>query len=140
MIKREHQVRLAAAEIRLELHHRIARIFPEPLERAREQTLETLREESAAKKLHRVAVFVAALAEIDLPQVSGKLSLLVAALRHVAVRRHHLAPRFECALGLTFERSACRAAFLAPHLLVKFQPQQFLLRLLQLVRFGGRGN
>ena len=70
MIERQHRVRLATAEIRLELHHRVSAgwtFAPQPLERPDKQPLEAVREKGPTEKLHRVTVFVAAFSEINLP-------------------------------------------------------------------------
>ena len=95
VIERQHRVRLAAAEVGLELHDRVAALPGEALHRADEQALEALGEVGAAEELDWVAVLVRALAEVHLPEIGGELRLLVAAARHVRVRRHDLAPGLE---------------------------------------------
>ena len=120
MVERQHRVRLAAAEVGLELHHRVAALAGEALHRADQQPLQALGQIGAAEELDRVLVLVRPLAEVHLPEVGGELGLLVAAAGHVLVRRHHLAPGLEVA-GRRRSRSAVpRAlALLAAHLLVE---------------------
>ena len=92
MVERQHRVRLAAAEIGLELHDRIAALAGQTLHAADQKPLQALRQEGAAEELRRLPVFVAAFAEMHLPQIGGELGLLIAAAGDVGVRRHHLAP------------------------------------------------
>jgi len=91
----EHRVGLAAAEVGLELHHRVAALAREALHAAHEQALQTLGEIGAAEELLRLLGLVRALAQVDLPEVRRELGLLVAPTRHVGVRRHDLAPGLE---------------------------------------------
>ena len=107
VVERQHRVGLAAAEVGLELHHRVAALAGEALHRADQQPLQALGEIGAAEELDRVAVLVRALAQMHLPEVGGELGLLVAAAGHVLVRRHHLAPGLEGA-GRLRSRSPCR--------------------------------
>jgi len=62
-------VRLAAAEVGLQLHHRIAALARQALRCPHEEVLETLREVGATEKLGRLQVLVAALAQMHLLQV-----------------------------------------------------------------------
>ena len=97
VVERQHRVRLAAAEVGLELHHRVAALAARCAARADEQALQALGEVGAAEELGRLLVLVRALAQMHLPEVGGELGLLVAAARHVRVRRHDLAPGLEVA-------------------------------------------
>ena len=124
VIEREHRVRLAAAEVRLELHDRVAALAGEAPDTADEQALQALGEERAAEELLRFPVLVRALAEVHLPQIGRELRLLVAAARHVGVRRHHLAPGLERARGRRLDQRAAGLALLAAHLLVEDEPAQ----------------
>ena len=97
VVKRQHRVRLAAAEVGLELHHRVAALAGEALHRAYQHPFQALGEIGAAEELDRVPVLVGALAEMHLPEVGGELGLLVAAAGHILVRRDHLTPGLEVA-------------------------------------------
>src|SRR4051812_9047132 len=99
MVERKHRVGLAAAEISLKLHHRIAAFPRDALHSANEQSPETLSEECPAKELRGLAIFVRTLAEVHLPQIRCELRLLVPPARDVRVRCYHLTPRLERARG-----------------------------------------
>ena len=58
VIQCQHRVRLAAAKIGLELHHRIAPRAGESMHCADEELRQAFGEESAAEELDRLAVFV----------------------------------------------------------------------------------
>ena len=113
VIERQHRVGLAAAEVGLELHHRVAALAGEALHRADQQPLQALGEIGAAEELHRVPVLVRPFAEMHLPQVGRELGLLVAAAGHVLVRGHHLAPGLEAAGRLALDGRAGALALLA---------------------------
>ena len=142
MIQRQHRVRLAAAEIGLQLHDRIAAPDGQPAHGADQHLLQAGGQVGTAEELHRVAVFVRAFAQVHLPQVGGKLGLLVAATGHVFMRHHHFAPGFEAGRHAAFDGDARRLAFLTARLLVEAHAQQFHLHLLHLVglrcRDGGQ--
>ena len=95
VIEREHRVRLAAAEIGLELHDRITARAVEALNRSDQEPPQALREISAAEKFDRILVFVGSLAEVNLPEVCGEFGLLIPAAGHILVRRDHFPPRLE---------------------------------------------
>jgi hypothetical protein len=76
---------------------------------------------------------------MHLPQVGGKLGLLVAAAGHVFVRHHHFAPRLEAARHAAFDGGAGRLALLAARLLVEAHAQQLGLHLLDFAPPAG-GN
>ena len=142
VVERQHRVRLAAAEVGLELHHRVAALAGEALHRADQHPLEALGQIGAAEELDGVPVLVGPLAEVHLPEVGGELGLLVAAAGHVLVRRHHLAPGLEAARRRALDRGAGALALLAAHLLVEAEAQKLHLHLLDLVglrrRDGGQ--
>jgi hypothetical protein len=72
-------VRFAATEIGLKLHDRIAAPAGHALRTADQKTLEALRQKGAPEELHRLAVLVAALAQMHLSQIGGELGLLIPA-------------------------------------------------------------
>ena len=133
MIQRQHRVRFTATKIGLQLHHRVAALAGQALHAAHQQPLQAFRQKRAPKKLHRFAVFIAAFAQMHLPQVSGKLGLLVTSARHVGMRRNHLAPRFKHAGRCGLDQRAARLALFATHLLIHRQPAQFRLDAVDLV-------
>ena len=67
MVERQHRVRLAAAEIRLELHHRVAAFAGEALHATHEEALQALGEIRAAEELGGLPILVRAFAEVHLP-------------------------------------------------------------------------
>ena len=142
VVERQHRVRLAAAEVGLELHDRVAALAGEAPHRAHQHPLEALGEIGAAEELDGVLVLVRPLAEVHLPEVGGELGLLVAAAGDVLVRRHHLAPGLEAARRRALDRGAGALALLAPRLLVEAKPQELRLHLLDVVglrrRDGGQ--
>ena len=78
----------------------------------------------ATEELDRVAVLVRPLSHMHLPQICGKLGLLVASAGYIFVRGDHLAPGLEVACGRALDCGASTLAFLAAHLLVKAQSQE----------------
>ena len=84
--EREHRVRLAAAERRLEVDDRLATGPGQPPERAGQEEPETLGEVRPGEELARVDVLLGALATGDLGEVGGELRLAVAAGGDVGVR------------------------------------------------------
>ena len=138
MVERQHRVGLAAAEVGLELHHRVAALAREALHAAHEQALQALGEVGAAEELLRLLVLVRALAQVHLPEVGRELRLLVAAARHVGVRRDDLAPGLERAGRGRLDQRAAGLALLAAHLLVEGEPAQLHLHLADLVGLRGR--
>ncbi len=85
-------MRLAAAEVGLELDDRVAAAIGEALDAANEESAQAFGEEGASEELGRVAVLVGAFAKVHLPEVGGELSLLVTTAGDVGMGRHHLAP------------------------------------------------
>ena len=138
VVEREHGVGLAAAEVGLELHHRVAAVAGEPAHRADQQALQALGEIGAAEELDRLPVLVRPLAQVHLPEVRRELGLLVAATRHVPVRADHLPPGLEVGRGLALDGGPGALPLLAAHLLVEAQAQQLHLHLLDLVRLRCR--
>jgi hypothetical protein len=133
-------VRLAAAEVGLQLHHRVAAAGGQALHRADQHPLQAFGQVGAAEELHRVPVFVAALAQMHLPQIGGELGLLVATAGHVDMRHDHFAPGLEVAGDAAFDRRAGRFPLFAARLLVEAHAQQFHLHLVDVVRLRGRNG
>ena len=138
MAQGQHGVRLAAAEVGLQLHDRVPAQARQPSQTGSEQPLQALREESTAEKLLRIAVFVRAFAQMHLPQIRGELRLLVAAARHVPVRGRDIAPSLQRGTAARLHRRAGRAPFFAAHLLIQHQPSQLALDLGDFVRLRRR--
>src|SRR3990172_10797017 len=105
MVERQHRVRLSTTEVGLELHHRVAALSREPLHRADEELLQALSEIGTAEELCRLLVLVRTFAQVHLPEVRSKLSLLVSAAGYILVRVHHLAPWHEVTRSLALDRS-----------------------------------
>jgi len=134
VVERQHGVRLAAAEVGLQLDDRITARAGEALQGVGEQVGQAVGEEGAPEELGRIAVLATAFAIMHLAQVGGELRLLVAAGSDVAVRRHDLPPGAQARLGLPFHRRHGGLAVLVAHLLVVATAQQLLLLAFRLGR------
>ena len=97
-------MRLAAAEIGLQLDDRVASLAGQSQHGLRQQPAQALGEEGPAEELGRVLVLVRSFSLVDLPQVGGELGLLVAAGGHVRVRGDDFPPRLQAALRLALGR------------------------------------
>ena len=104
VVEREHRVRLAAAEVRLQLDHRVAAGSREPPHRAFQQPLQPLGQEGPPEELHRIAVFRTGGAGVDRREVGGELRLLEVAGGHILVGLDHLPPGAEPGLRLRLRR------------------------------------
>jgi hypothetical protein len=140
VVERQHRVRLAAAEVGLQLHHRVAAAGGEALHRADQHPLQAFGQVGAAEELYRVPVFVCPLAQMHLPQIGGELGLLVATAGHVGMRHHHFAPGLEVAGHAALDCRAGRLPLFAARLLVEAHAQQFHLHLVHIVRLRGRNG
>ena len=138
MVERQHRVGLAAPEVGLQLHHRVAAFSGEALGAAGKQPPETFGKEGAPEELPGVAVLLGALAQMHLPQVRGELRLLVAAAGNIGMRRHHLAPRLEPTVAHRLDKTAGRPAPFAAYLLVEHPAAQLHLHRGDLCRLGRR--
>ena len=135
VVEGEHGVRLAAAEVGLQLDDGLAALAIQAQQSICQQASQTLGQVGAAEELGRVAVFGGTLAEMDLPEVGGEFGLLVVAAGDVGVGVDYVAPGGQAAGGCCGDDSGGTAA-LAAGLFVKAQAQQFHLQLFDLVRFG----
>src|SRR6266849_2226627 len=131
-------MRLAATEVGLELHHWVATLASEALHRTHEQALQALGEVGAAEELDRVFILIRSLAQVYLPQVGGKLGLLVAATGHVPVRRDYLAPGFQGTRSGAFDSRAGAPTPVATSLLVEDGAPKLHLALADLVGLRSR--
>src|SRR5262245_38718014 len=114
MVERQHRVGFAPAEVGLQLHHGIAALPRDALYAAHQQTLQALGQECATEELLGLLVLVRALAEMHLPEVGGKLGLLVTPARDVGVRRYNLPPRLESSGRRSLDQRAPDFALLTP--------------------------
>src|SRR5262245_21992324 len=87
-----------------------------------------------SKELDGLAVFLGAFPEMNLPEISRELSLLVAATRYVFVGRDDFAPRLQAHRACAVEHGSGCLALLATHLLVEANAQKLGLHLLELFR------
>ena len=126
-------MRLAAAEIGLQLHDGIAALAGQAAHRPDQHSLQAFGQVSAAEELDRIPVFSCAFAQMHLPQVGGELGLLIPAACHILVRRHDRPPGFQARGGRALDRQAGLFAPFAPRLFVEAHPQQFHLDLVDLV-------
>ena len=127
VVQRQHRVGLAAAEVGLQLHHRVAAPPAEPLHGADQHLPQARGQVGATEKLRRVAILVGSLAEEHLPQIGGELRLLIAPAGHVLMRRHHVAPCLQPGHPTGVPHGPYGTAALATRLLLKADPQQLLL-------------
>ena len=109
MPQRQHRVGLAAAEIGLQLDHRVAALLAEPAHGVGQEALQPVGQVGPPVELGRVAILVAALAARHLGEVGRELGLGEPAGRHVAMRGHDLAPRLQAGLGGALQRQRGRA-------------------------------
>src|SRR5579875_1438811 len=140
VIQRKHRVGFPAAEVGLKLDDRIAARAGQALDRAGEQLLQAVRDESALEEIARILVFVRSFSPIDLSEIGGELRLLKAPGSNIGMRRDYLAPRLEPALRLTFGRSNRELARFRARLLVEADAQQLLLAALYLGSLFGRNG
>ena len=108
------------------------------LDCAHQQALQTLGEIGAAEELDRVFILVRPLAQVHLPQVGGKLGLLVAATGDVPVRRHDLAPGLQIACRCAFDGRASAPAPIAAHLFIEDGAPELHLDLADLIGLRSR--
>jgi len=119
MVKRQHAVGFAAAEIRLQLDHRVAALPADAAYAVAEELLQSLGDEGAPEELGGVLVLGCRLAQVHLPQIGRELRLLVFAAGHVPVRGDNFAPWLEAALRVALGGGHGVLAHLAPALLVE---------------------
>ncbi len=139
MVEGQHRVRLATAEVGLELNHRVPTTGSKPPYSADQHCLQALGQIGPAEEFHWIPVLVRPLFEMDLPEVGSELRLLVQATRNVLVRHDNLAPRLQIGGDRAFDGRACASTLLASHLLVQHQPPQLNLDLPHFVGLG-RGD
>src|SRR5207245_6708662 len=66
-------MRFAAAEVGLQLYHRITTGSGDALHRADKQSAQAFRQISAPEELGWLAIFIRSFTEMHLPEISGKL-------------------------------------------------------------------
>jgi hypothetical protein len=133
-------VGLAAAEVGLQLDHRVAALPPPPAHRVEQQLPQPVGEEGPAEELGRVAVLRRCLVPPDLMEVRGELRLLVATRRDVRVRRDQLPPRPQATGRLPLDRNDRRPALRLAGLLGETDPEQLLAHPVSLQRLVGGRN
>ena len=138
VVQRQHRVSLATAEVRLQLHHRVASASGKPLHGADQHLPQAGGQIGAAKELRRVAILVGSLAEEHLPQIGGELRLLIAPAGHVLMRGHDVAPRLQPGHRPGGRHGPAGPPPLTAHLLLKAHPQQLLLVRIDLPHLGCR--
>ncbi len=129
VVESEHRMGLAAAEVGLQLHDRIATLTAEPPYRSGQHSLEALGQIRPPEELGRVPVLCRPFAEVRLPEIGRELRLLVTAARHVLVRRCDLAPRLQRSGGGAVDGKARLLPPFAARLFVEADAQQLHLEL-----------
>src|SRR5262245_11212343 len=76
---------------------------------------------------------------MDLPEVRGKLGLLIFATRHILVWIYNLSPRLQAACDLAFYGSADGLTLFCPGLFVEADTEQLHLHFVDFISLG-RGN
>ena len=112
-------MRLAAAEVGLQLHDRVPTVTRKPLQGICEEFLQAFCYESAPKEFNRIFIFVRSLAQVDLPQIGGELGLLITARSNIRVWSHDLAPRAQAGCRFAFHRNARFLTLLSPELFIE---------------------
>ena len=92
VIERQHGVRLAAAEIRLQADDGIAALHGEALNRGPEHARQAFRQVGDAEEGERIGVFLRAHALIDMSEIGRELRVGEAGLQNIRVRLRDLAP------------------------------------------------
>ena len=141
VVKGEHGVGFAAAEVGLQLDHRVAaRLTRQAPERALKEPGQAVGHVGATEELDGVAILAGGITALDLGEVGGKLGLGVAAARDVGMRHHHLAPRLEPGRGCALQLQRLASGLLA-RLLGEHRAQHLLAHVGQLGRLlsGGDG-
>ena len=100
VVEGEHGVGLAAAEVGLKLHHRIAPRAGEPAGGTDEERAQAVGQVGASEELPGITVLRRCAAGMDLAEVGRELGLLERAGRDVLVRLHDLAPGLEATGGI----------------------------------------
>ena len=139
VVQSDEGVRLAPAEVGLQLHDGVAADTRETLDRPRDQLAEPLGDEGAPVELRRVAVLGRCRASPHLVQVGGVLGHFEASRGDVVVRLDHLSPgrqpRLHPGLG-----ALSHAAPGAATLLLELEAQQLLMEAADLVGLGTGGD
>ena len=140
VVEGQHRVGLAAAEVGLELDHRVAAGPGHPLDASHQQALEAVGEVGPPEELSGLPILVAAFAQVDLPEVRGELRLLVTATGHIGMRGYDLAPGLKGRGGCGFDEHRAGLTLLLSGLLLEDETAQFILYLANLVRLGRRNG
>ena len=122
----------------LKLDDRVAAVPGESLHRPDEHPLQAFGQEGPPEELNGLAVLGNSFTNVDLPEVRGKLRLLVATARYVFVGARDLAPRLELSGGLTLDGRSRALSLLVAHLLIEAQAQELHLHLLDVARLWRR--
>ena len=125
MVQGKHRVGLATAEIGLKLDNRVAVIVGEALYAVEQEPPQAVGQKGAAEELDGILVFGDPAPQVDLPEVSRELGLLILAAGHVLMRTYHLPPRWKPTCRLVVRQRGGGAAPLGAGLFVETQPEQF---------------
>ena len=133
MIEGKHRVGFAAAEIGLELHHRVPCLSGETVHRTDQHSLEALGQIGTPEELHGIPVFVASLTHVYLPEIGCKLRLLIEAAGHVPVRGNDLPPWFKMSCCPAFNGCSSTLSLLPSDLFVESQAEEFHFHLFNFI-------
>ena len=127
---------LATAEVGLKLDYRVAVIVGEALYAVDQEPPQAVGQKGAAEELDRILVFGDPSPQVDLPEVSCELSLLILSAGYVRMRTYHLPPGWQPTRRLVVRQRACGAASLEAGLFVETQPEQFHFHCLNVASLG----
>ena len=125
MIQGQHRVGFAATEIGLKLDNRVAVIVGEAPYAVDQEPPQAAGQKGATENSVGILVFGDPAPQVDLPEVSCELSLLILAAGHVLMRTYHLPPRWQPTRRLVVRQRVGGPAPLGAGLLVETQPEQF---------------
>ena len=137
VIERQHGMRFPAPEVGLELHNRVSALPTETCQGTAQQMFESFGQERATEELAGIAILVAPLTAMHLPEVGGKLGLEIPAGGDIGMRGDDLAPGLQTAGWPAFDRGDRRTARLPAGLFLEAYAQQLLLLCVDLLRLGG---
>src|SRR6266545_2982436 len=123
MIERQHGMRFPTPEVGLELHNRVSALPAETRQSTAQQMLESVSQERTTEELGGIAIFIAPLMAMHLPEIGGKLGLEIPAGGDIRMRGDDLAPGLQAAGRPALDGGDRRAAGLPACLLLEAYAQ-----------------
>src|SRR6266571_1168023 len=126
MIECQHGVRLAAAEVGQQLHHRIASVRVQPKQGVGKQVTQTFRNIGALEELAGVAILVCSFTSCDLPEIGCEFCLLKTTGGDVGMWSDDITPGTQSPYGVALDGSNSCFAYFFPSLILKTDAQEIL--------------